>query len=182
MLQLLGRLLLSAHMRNFIPVVDLSGRFVVDFGNFTKQRKFAYFWPLCCESEVVLSKTFSSPVTGIESSYVEIFIPVADISKTEPAHPLILAKIFLSCRDHGKRASPVNQAHMKRPVANRDENFLLWTLGNRSETFFFDKIALGAGGGVGLPYETKIHFQKFGIQRTINPKRDLDRSKFWHFA
>ena len=55
------------------------------------------FWPLCCESEAInfCLKCFI-PVTGLECSYGEIFIPVTEISvaKTEisvtgPARPLI---------------------------------------------------------------------------------------------
>ena len=59
-------------------------------------------------------------VTGLKCSYGKIFIPVTEISvaKTEiwvTGHIDILTKKRVARRDLGNRASPVDQAHMKRP-------------------------------------------------------------------
>ena len=89
MLQLPGPLLLAVHMSNFSPVVD----FFVDFGNFTNEENSHTFDRSVAKAKCFCQKSLV-PVTGLECSYGEIFIPVAEISTTEPAHPLILTKNF----------------------------------------------------------------------------------------
>ena len=62
----------------------------------------------------------------MECSYGEIFIPVTEISVTGPSRPLIdifehidiFTKKRVARRDLGNRASPVDRAHMKRPLEN----------------------------------------------------------------
>ena len=68
------------------------------------------------------------PVTGLECSYEKIFIPDTEISvvKTEISvtgqpglsyeHIDIFTKERVARRDLGNRASPVDRAHMRRPL------------------------------------------------------------------
>ena len=59
------------------------------------QGKIMPFWPLCCKSEAILSRSFVL-VTGIACSYgkilslvAEIFVFPMETLETDPAHPLI---------------------------------------------------------------------------------------------
>ena len=71
------------------------------------------FWPLCCDKESFV------PVTGLQFSYGEIFIPVieisvakTDISVTGPGRPLIWTlSILLQKKSVEARSSPVDQPH-----------------------------------------------------------------------
>ena len=64
---------------------------------------------------------FFVPVTGLECSYGKIFIPVTEISVTGPARPSyehidIFTKKRVARQGLGNRASPVDRAHIKRPL------------------------------------------------------------------
>ena len=62
------------------------------------------------------------PVTGMKCSYGKISSPLTEISGTEPACPLIWSHLKFykefrgEARSRKPRASPVNRAHMKRPL------------------------------------------------------------------
>ena len=66
------------------------------------------------------------PVTGMKCSYGKISSPHTEISGTEPARPRKLYKGFKVRRDLRNRASPVNRAHMKRPLLRRSHWVDLW--------------------------------------------------------
>ena len=71
-------------------------------------------------------KKVSSRSPGLECSYGKIFIPVTEMSvaKTSYEHIEILTKERVARRDLGNRASPVDRAHMKRPLDCRQLFYL----------------------------------------------------------
>ena len=135
-----GRILLSVHMGNFSPVDrdDIKEHKLESFAavvalwtlvtlliklihillkcNTYKTRNMP-FWAQCCESEVILSKSLSSRLPGLECSHLKIFIPVTEISVAKTEISVTRPSTFLRVarRDDWAKPSPVDRAQMKKP-------------------------------------------------------------------
>ena len=87
------------------------------------------FWPICCESDAVLFKTFRpGDRAGVfiwenfHPGYRDIGrinVPRCPGNQASPASHMNISIFFkkkrVTRRDLGNRASPVDRAHMKRP-------------------------------------------------------------------
>ena len=74
------------------------------------------FWPQCCETEGILSKTFRFGYAGCSVHMGKIFITVTEISSQKPRSRFFSGFLFYKERvarqDLGNLASPVDRAHI----------------------------------------------------------------------